>query len=391
MPRDMTMERPHARIIRVELHHHISRGPVGGRGPEHLRIASCGITRVDCCAIPFTHTFTQHVHVVPVQVHRVGDWRQVVDNNPDTARVAHVVHIPLLWVLECRVRRGDEILCTEQGRVIVTGAEGRIVHGPEEITRRIEAEVDIDNHFLGRRVGRGDLVVWHGLAEVVVGADVGRMGPGRAVGLEVGVGVLIVHHRVGVWLVGQRAVADHRPHPDGIAGAAGGFDDDVRALTDAQGDDFRGVRLDGHKVVGHDGEFVVVDAEFLQTFSTGIDQPESVFLALCELELGVACVGCARGAVLDQVAVVCAFAVDQVVVGIWCHLGQIGAHDVFDEVVILAMVVVGQKNRAEILIIVGICRSVDNHGTEETSSVLSRVVSMIPRSAVKISKERISE
>ena len=44
-------------------------------------------------------------------------------------------------------------------------------------------------------------------------------------------------------------------------------------LAYSKGHDLRLVRLDWDKIVRNDGQLVLVDAEFLNTLGTGIDQP----------------------------------------------------------------------------------------------------------------------
>ena len=51
MPRDMAMERPHARIVRVILEHDIPRR-ASRAGLDDLHIATLGICLVNDCAVP---------------------------------------------------------------------------------------------------------------------------------------------------------------------------------------------------------------------------------------------------------------------------------------------------------------------------------------------------
>ena len=61
MPSNMTMKRPHPRIIRINLHNNI---PLR---PQNLDIPPLRIPRIDNRRpIPLSHTFIQHKHIMPV-------------------------------------------------------------------------------------------------------------------------------------------------------------------------------------------------------------------------------------------------------------------------------------------------------------------------------------
>ena len=96
MPRNMAMQRPNARIIRVEFHYHISRTPRISR-LQDLYIPPLRISKVRR-PIPFAHTFGYNPEIVAVQVHGVraaGDGDVVADMKTDGGVGAEIVDVPL--------------------------------------------------------------------------------------------------------------------------------------------------------------------------------------------------------------------------------------------------------------------------------------------------------
>ena len=94
MPRDMAMERPHARIIRLVLQHDVARH-AGGAALDELHVATLGVVLVGDCAVPGADALGQDVEVVAVEMHGVGGGEFVLDNDADGAVVAEVVDVPL--------------------------------------------------------------------------------------------------------------------------------------------------------------------------------------------------------------------------------------------------------------------------------------------------------
>ena len=73
MPSAMTMQRPHPRIVRLELHHQMALAPRHRIPlPHHLCIASLQIIKVARAAIPDAAALGQDEEVVAVQMHGVG-------------------------------------------------------------------------------------------------------------------------------------------------------------------------------------------------------------------------------------------------------------------------------------------------------------------------------
>ena len=94
MPRDMAMERPHARIVRVILEHDIARRASSARLND-LHIATLGICLVNDCAVPGSDALGQDVEIVAVEMHGVGGWELVLDDDTDGAVGSEVVDVPL--------------------------------------------------------------------------------------------------------------------------------------------------------------------------------------------------------------------------------------------------------------------------------------------------------
>ena len=97
MPSNMAMQRPHARIIRLELEHDIPR--VTGRiirGLEELDVATLRVDLLDG-AVPLADALGDDPEVVAVEVHGVGgvEAEVVVDDDADGGVCAEVVDVPL--------------------------------------------------------------------------------------------------------------------------------------------------------------------------------------------------------------------------------------------------------------------------------------------------------
>ena len=145
MPHDMAMKRPHARIIAIVLHDHI---PVR---LQQLHVSPLRVPAVHDAAIPGAQAFAQHVHVVPVQVHRVCDGCLVFDDEADGGRVAGVVDVPF-WVVGVGCVAG---VCEEEDGRVVVGAEGDAVDGPEEVAGAVYEGADCEGYGCDRVRGWG--------------------------------------------------------------------------------------------------------------------------------------------------------------------------------------------------------------------------------------------
>ena len=88
------MEGPGARIIRVILQHDESRFP-GAVTLNQLRIATLRVLRVGDDAVPRPRTLGEDVEVVAVEMHGVGGYEVVVDDETHRGVGAEVVDIPV--------------------------------------------------------------------------------------------------------------------------------------------------------------------------------------------------------------------------------------------------------------------------------------------------------
>lgn len=82
----------------------------------------------------------QNEHVMPVEMHGMRKWYQVLEYDTDGLVLAEVVDVPfrMFWV------RDVAQLGEEEDRVIVICAESLPVHGPHSVTRIVDSEVDGD-------------------------------------------------------------------------------------------------------------------------------------------------------------------------------------------------------------------------------------------------------
>ena len=97
MPRNMAMQRPHARIIRLVLQHNIpglTRRII--HGLQQLHIAALRVDLLDG-AVPLAHALGDDPEIVPMKMHGVGDVvaEVVVDDDADGGVCAEVVDVPL--------------------------------------------------------------------------------------------------------------------------------------------------------------------------------------------------------------------------------------------------------------------------------------------------------
>lgn len=94
VPRDVAVEGPHARVVRLVLQHDVARRGGGARLHE-LHVPPLRVGLVGDCAVPGADALGQDVEVVPVQVHRVRGGEFVLHDEPDGGVVAEVVGVPL--------------------------------------------------------------------------------------------------------------------------------------------------------------------------------------------------------------------------------------------------------------------------------------------------------
>lgn len=94
MPRDMAVKRPHTRIIAVDLYDHVPVWLEEVCIPAHW-VAGVRDAAVPCylCGIGGTAS-REDEHVVAMEVHWVGDGREVIYDEPDGRRGGEVEEVP---------------------------------------------------------------------------------------------------------------------------------------------------------------------------------------------------------------------------------------------------------------------------------------------------------
>lgn len=101
VPRDMAMQRPHARVVGVVLDDDEAGG--GPRaGLDELHVPALRVGRVHNGTVPCANAFRENVEVVSVQMHGVGGAAVVFDDDAHAVVGAEVVDIPLLTVVSIR-------------------------------------------------------------------------------------------------------------------------------------------------------------------------------------------------------------------------------------------------------------------------------------------------
>lgn len=90
VPGDVAVEGPHARVVRVVLHHEVA------VRLDHLHVPPVREGVVGDGAVPGAGALGEDEEVVAVQVHGVQRTDFVVDDQPDGGVVVEIVHVPLL-------------------------------------------------------------------------------------------------------------------------------------------------------------------------------------------------------------------------------------------------------------------------------------------------------
>lgn len=88
VPRNVAMERPHARVVGLILQHDIA------KRLHELHVAALGVGLVDDLAVPSADALGQDVEIVTMEMHGVGGREVVVDDDADGAVVPKVVDVP---------------------------------------------------------------------------------------------------------------------------------------------------------------------------------------------------------------------------------------------------------------------------------------------------------
>jgi len=303
LPGDVAMQRPHARVVGIDLEDEVA-GRIR-RPLQELHVSPLWVLRVGDRSVPGAEAFGQDPEVVAVEVHGVDEGGEVADDEADGGVGAEVVDGPLgVGGVGDVAELGEE----EDG-VVVVAAEGDVVHVEEEVAGGVGGEGDVDGL---RRCGSGGRChgeEWGGAGECCLcllvsefgggGGGIspkgqqtyvtaGRLGvgSGNRVGRCGGVSVGVIDRCQGLLLFRCRASgAEVGAHPVGTCRLAGGFHQDVGALTDAENHHLGFIWDDGDEVIGDDRHGVAVDGEELCALSAGIDESQSMHFSGLKAEL----------------------------------------------------------------------------------------------------------
>lgn len=161
MPAKVAMQRPHTRIIVVQLHDQVP------ARPQELSVPALRVLRAhDRRAVPRPDALVEHVEVLAVDVHRVREGNAVVEDEPDRAVGAEVVDV------EPRRVRAVAGLQGLEDRGVVVGVERAAGHVVQRLACAVLCGCDVDRYgragFIGRRDGPRRLCVgkW-GVAAVI--------------------------------------------------------------------------------------------------------------------------------------------------------------------------------------------------------------------------------
>ena len=95
MPSDMTMERPHPRIIGQEINHHITRFPRTGIPPvDDVCVPSLRVLWPRDDSVPFPHPLSDDPEAMAVEVHGVHNGDSVAQDEADRGAITKVVDVP---------------------------------------------------------------------------------------------------------------------------------------------------------------------------------------------------------------------------------------------------------------------------------------------------------
>lgn len=197
----MAVQRPHPRIVRLELHHQMTLAcrlliPL----PQHLGIASLRVIHVPRVAIPHAAALGQDEEVVAVQMHGVGGVLgidEIGHVDADIGGFTGVVDVPLGVVgvgdvaaigfkkdrvaefegfeLDFSLLAWGERVRGEGMSLLVVGVEGRVVHEPLQAAIRVSSigavvsEIDVEIYRKVRVGHSWERVQWLGHVERVLG------------------------------------------------------------------------------------------------------------------------------------------------------------------------------------------------------------------------------
>ena len=268
MPRNVAMERPHARVVCVVLQHEVA-GVGGAATLDDLHVAALCIGLVRDGAVPLADALGEDVEVVPVEMHGVGGAEFVFDDQAHGGVVFEVVDVPFGVVGV----GGVALVGEDEDRMVVVGTKGGVVHVEKVVAGGVLMKGNFDCLRHGRVGGRGKGVERDGFGEVIVPAFGVIVGSCGRCGYSVCVGLFVVDGCQGVGLVGKIAGrAEIGSHPVNAIGFSNALDDDICALANPEGDHVGRVRLYRNKVVGHDRHVVPIDCKSLNALRATVDK-----------------------------------------------------------------------------------------------------------------------
>ena len=193
-----------------------------------MYITTLGVLDMLDASIPGAHAFGQDVEVVPVQVHGMGNWKGVADNDADRGVCTEVVDVPLGVVRVRSVARVGK----QENWMIIIGAEGRAVHPPERVVGGVPAEGDIDRFGCSWFGGRWKGEERNGGLQGIISASGIIVDCLSRLWRLAGISFLVVDGGKGEWLFGAaRAVGDAGSHEHSGVGGIVCLDCDVRTLA----------------------------------------------------------------------------------------------------------------------------------------------------------------
>ena len=271
MPCDVAMERPRARIIREVLQDNVC-WSVRSPALYQLGITALGVRLVGDCAVPFSETFSEHVEIVTVQMHRVGCQECVVDHKAHGGVGAKVVDGPLFGIGEvARVGKRED-------RVVVIGTEGHVVDVEKErtSTRCGSVGMSCDGKVLAnRRVASGWVwEEWRSLRKIIVAAFAVIVRSSLGLGHGVCVGFFIVDGGQSVRVMGGIARrTEIRAHPNGRVRWACSRHNDIGTLTNTESDHGGSVWFNRYIIVSNNRHVEAINSESLNAFGAAVDKP----------------------------------------------------------------------------------------------------------------------
>lgn len=334
----VAVHEPGARVVSVETNDEVA------GGGKHGDIAAGSVGGLQCDRrVPGAGALCKNPEVVTVEMDRVSETNGVLDDevNPDVG----LVKVNDILLGGVGVVAVDDLL---DSRVAPIGKEGAVVQGPLELAAdylETDSEGLIVSLLAGLDSNNRDQVR-HGLVPAVVhvGADLssGVSSRGRVVADD----ALDVE---GV-LVGRAGELRDGAQPVVVSGLVG-TNDDIVALADTDGDAGGVVRVNGDEIGRDDLQGVVVNHELPHGVDGTVDQAHAVGLSSLKV-----------GGEAGAAAVIHARAVDQTGVGGRGTVGGCGGV----ELVTGLVEPIAEHDGAEIFVVGGGSRAVDNDTTEET-------------------------